>query len=738
MSDRNDFLPVSAADVAARNWTAVDFVYVTGDAYVDHPSFGVAIISRVLEAEGFRVAILAQPDYKNCEDFKRFGKPRLGFLVTSGNIDSMVAHYTVSKHRRTYDYYSAGGKTGARPDRAVIVYCNRIREAYGDVPIIIGGLEASLRRFAHYDYWDDRVRRSILVDSRADILTYGMGENILIRLAHLLDKGVPVKKIRDVKGCVYLAKRGEKVFYDAIELGDYDTLKTDKHAYAKAFSVQYKNNDSVRGKALIEYYGDTMLVQNPPMPPLEREELDRVYSLPYARDYHPDYEQEGGVPAIAEVRFSITQNRGCFGGCNFCAIAFHQGREVRSRSEESVIAEARKIAAMPDFKGYIHDVGGPTANFREPSCDRQKTCGVCPNRKCLAPTPCKNLKVDHAEYAHMLREIEKIPGIKKVFIRSGIRFDYLMYDPDDTFFRQLVTHHVSGQLKVAPEHCANSALLMMGKPPIEVYEAFRKKYFELCAEAGLEQYLVPYLMSSHPGTTLGDAVDMALFLKKWNYSPEQVQDFYPTPGTISTVMYYTGVHPMTGKPVYVSTDPREKRLQRALLQYKKPENANLVREALRLAGREDLIGNSAGCLIRPAFGQGQNNRYEKKPEGKRRKTPSGKKSPAKPMGYYQPLLDAKKPKMSKLERIFGADAVRIEREADRLSHTKKPKSSGRPQEKHRNPSDRTHPSPDNLRKTPGKTTAAPERAHKAPGKGSATPGRTAQGKPNPAGTRKKK
>ncbi len=605
MKTREEFLPVSPSDVKARAWGEVDFVYVTGDAYVDHPSFGVSIISRVLENAGFRVAILSQPDYKTAESFKLFGKPRLGFLVTSGNIDSMVAHYTVSKKRRSYDYYSPGGVMGARPDRAVIVYCNRIREAYGDVPIIIGGLEASLRRFAHYDYWDDKVRRSVLVDSRADILTYGMGENILLRIARLLDKGVPIKKIRDVRGTVYLAKRGDAVHFDSAKTYDYDELKSDKLAYARAFAVQYKNTDSVRGKAIIEYYGDKMLVANPPMPPLEREELDKIYSLPYARDYHPDYEKLGGVPAISEVKFSITHNRGCFGACNFCAIAFHQGREVRSRSEASVLREAELISAMPDFKGYINDVGGPTANFRYPACDKQKTEGVCPNKKCLAPTPCKNLKVDHTEYMQMLEKIEKIPRVKKVFVRSGIRFDYLMLDENDAFFRRLVSRHVSGQLKVAPEHSSNNALSMMGKPPIEVYEKFKKKYFELSAECGLEQYLVPYLMSSHPGATLNDAVNMALWLKRHKYSPEQVQDFYPTPGTISTVMYYTGIHPMTGKAVYVSTDYREKQLQRALLQYSKPENANLVREALKKAGREDLIGNSPECLVRPAFAQGK-------------------------------------------------------------------------------------------------------------------------------------
>ena len=662
MKDRMSFLPTTAEDLKIRNWSEVDFVYVTGDAYVDHPSFGAAIITRVLEAEGFRVAVLAQPDYKSAADFCRFGKPRLGFLVSGGNIDSMVAHYTVSKKRRTYDYYSAGGKMGGRPDRAVIVYCNRIREAYGDVPIIIGGLEASLRRFAHYDYWDDKVRRSILVDSRADILTYGMGENIIRRIARLLDKGVPVKKIRDVRGCVYLAKAGEKIHFDSVEVGDYDLLKTDKAAYAKAFAVQYKNNDSVRGKAVVEYYGDKMLVQNPPMPPLEREELDEVYALPYARDYHPDYDALGGVPAITEVKHSITHNRGCFGACNFCAIAFHQGREVRSRSEQSVIDEARKITKLPDFKGYINDVGGPTANFRYPSCDRQKEAGVCPNKKCLSPTPCKFLKVDHSEYTHLLSEIEKIDGVKKVFIRSGIRFDYLMYDPDDTFFERLVTRHVSGQLKVAPEHCSNNALSMMGKPPIEVYESFKKKYFALCEKAGLEQYLVPYLMSSHPGATMKDAVEMALWLKKWGYMPEQVQDFYPTPGTISTVMYYTGIHPMTGKPVKVTTDYHEKQLQRALLQYSKPENANLVREALRLAGREDLIGNTSDCLVRPAFGEGRRNRV----------TPDRKRGTIKPSGPYSGGRGAKSggkssAKKSKIDRVFGQDAERIKKEAARIS-----------------------------------------------------------------------
>ena len=598
----NAFLPICRADMEARGWQVPDFVYVTGDAYVDHPSFGVAIISRVLEAAGYRVAILSQPDYKSAEAFRTFGRPRLGFLVTAGNIDSMVAHYTAAKKRRSTDYYSPGGKMGKRPDRAVIVYCNRIREAYGDVPIIVGGLEASLRRFAHYDYWDDKVRRSVLVDARADLLTYGMGENILLRIAALLDRGVPVKKIRDVRGTVYLAGREDAVHYPVAAAFDYNDLKTDKRKLAEAFGVQYRNQDSINGKAIIEYYDNKMLVQNPPMPPLEREELDRVYALPYQRTYHPSYEKEGGVPAIAEVRFSVTHNRGCFGACNFCALAFHQGRTVRSRSIESVVEECKKIVAMPDFKGYIHDVGGPTANFRAPACEKQLTSGVCANRKCLAPTPCKNLKVDHSEYIALLEKIEALPGVKKVFIRSGIRFDYLLADPDERFFKKLVRDHVSGQLKVAPEHCAPGVLDAMGKPHFEVYQRFRARFFELTKSMGKEQYLVPYLMSSHPGSTLRDAVALAECLKRDGYAPEQVQDYYPTPGTASTVMFYTGIDPLTMKAVFVPREYREKQQQRALLQYGKPQNAPLVREALRAAHREDLIGTAPGCLVRPEGG----------------------------------------------------------------------------------------------------------------------------------------
>lgn len=596
----NRFLPINRAEMAERGWDSPDFVYVTGDAYVDHPSFGVAIISRVLEAAGYRVAILSQPDYRSCEAFKEFGRPRLGFLVTSGNIDSMVAHYTVSKKKRNYDYYSAGGKMGKRPDRAVIVYSQRIREAYGDVPIILGGLEASLRRFAHYDYWDNKVRRSILVDSRADILTYGMGENILLRIAELLDKGVPIKKIRDVRGTVYLCSREDKINYEHVGGFDYNDLKTDKAVCAKAFAVQYNENDAVRGRAVIEYYDNKMLVQNPPMPPLEREELDRVYALPYTRRYHPSYEKDGGVPGIAEVEMSITHNRGCFGACNFCAIAFHQGRSVRSRSIESVVEEAKKITESPNFKGYINDIGGPTANFRHPSCKEQLKNGVCANRKCLAPKPCPNLEVDHSEYVELLKKVSSLPKVKKVFIRSGIRFDYLIYDKNDTFFKRLVENHVSGQLKVAPEHCCDTVLRHMGKPTISVYNKFKDRFFELTKSFGKEQYLVPYLMSSHPGSRLEDALELALYLKKGGYSPEQVQDFYPTPGTASTVMFYTGIDPFTGKKVFCETDYHEKQLQRALLQWSKPANAPLVREALIKCGREDLIGYTKDCLVRPA------------------------------------------------------------------------------------------------------------------------------------------
>jgi len=616
MKINDKFLPITKEECNALGWETPDFVYVIGDAYVDHPSFGPAIISRVLENAGFRVAILSQPSWKDTSEFKKFGKPRLGFLVSSGNIDSMVAHYTVSKKKRNYDYYSPGGQAGKRPDRAVIVYCNRIREAYGDVPIVIGGLEASLRRFAHYDYWDDKVRRSILVDARADILSYGMGEKSILRIATLLDKGVPVKKIRDVKGTVYLAPLDTKTNFETVGGWNYDDIKTDKELYAKAFAVQYYNNDAISGKAVTEIYDNKILVQNPPMPPLEREELDKIYALPFTRRWHPIYQKDGGVPGIAEVEFSITHNRGCFGACNFCALAFHQGRSVRSRSIESVVEEAKLISELPGFKGYIHDIGGPTANFRGPACDKQLKSGVCTNRKCLAPKPCPNLKVDHSEYVELLSRVEEIPKIKKVFIRSGIRFDYLVYDNDETFFKKLVRDHVSGQLKVAPEHCCNGVLGYMGKPSIEVYNKFKSRFFELTKSMNKEQYLVPYLMSSHPGSTLKDAIELALYLKRSGYSPEQVQDYYPTPGTVSTVMYYTGIDPLTMKKVYVETDYHEKQLQRALLQYSRPQNADLVREALIKAGRQDLIGHGKDCLVAPKASNKTIQSFAKKPNGK--------------------------------------------------------------------------------------------------------------------------
>ena len=607
------FLPLYALKKKWGECERPDFVYVCGDAYVDHPSFGAAIICRVLESKGFSVAFIAQPDYKSTDDIKAFGKPRLGFFVSSGNIDSMVAHFTASKKRRSDDYYSPGGKGGRRPDRAVIVYCNLIRQAYGDVPIII---EASLRRFAHYDYWSDKVRRSILVDSRADILSYGMGEKSILRIAELLDKGVPVKKIRDVKGTVIYTSRENINVDECVVTYDYDELKTDKLAYAKAFKLQCDNNDPVSGKRVVEAYGDKLLVQNPPQPMLSRKELDEVYELPYMRDYHPAYEAYGGIPAIKEVKFSIYHNRGCFGQCSFCAIAYNQGRGVVSRSSESVIREAELLTKLPDFKGYIHDVGGPTANFRYSACEKQLEHGVCKNKRCLAPTPCKNLTVDHSEYLSILRKLRALDGVKKVFIRSGIRFDYMMLDKDDTFFKELVKYHVSGQLKVAPEHCSHNVLNLMGKPDVSVYNAFREKFFRITKEMGKEQYLVPYLISSHPGSTLNDAIELALFLKQWHLSPEQVQDFYPTPGTPSTCMFYTGLDPMTLKKVYIPSSYEEKQMQRALLQYTRPENAEIIRKALTIAGRKDLIGFGKECLVKPGYDKKyrseKNVQYQKK------------------------------------------------------------------------------------------------------------------------------
>lgn len=592
----NKFLPISKEDMIARGWDSVDFIYVSGDAYVDHPSFGASIITRVLEAEGFKVGFISQPDWNSDAAFKVFGKPRLGFFVSSGNIDSMVAHYTVAKRRRNTDAYSPGGKMGLRPDRAVIVYCNKIREIYGDVPIVIGGLEASLRRFAHYDYWDDKIRPSILFDAKADLISFGMGEKQTVQIAQRLNSGENIKEMHDIKGTCYAVPVTETP-YSGVECPSYENVLNSKREYAISCRIQQDEQDHIRGKVIKQRHGKMMLVQNMPMEPLTTEELDRVYSLPYARTYHPSYEKAGGVPGIAEVEFSITHNRGCFGGCNFCSIAFHQGRYVTSRSKESIINEAKLLTQLDGFKGYIHDVGGPTANFRRPSCNGQESKGLCKGKKCLAPTPCPALVSNHEEYLDILREIRNLPKVKKVFIRSGIRYDYLLCDKSDEFFKELVKYHVSGQLKVAPEHCSAAVLDKMGKPHIKAYKEFSKKYFTYTKSIGKEQYLVPYLMSSHPGATLRDAVELAEFIKSEKLHPEQVQDFYPTPGTISTAMYYTELDPYTLEPVFVAKTPHEKAMQRALMQYFNPKNYDLVYEALKKAGRGDLIGTSPKCLI---------------------------------------------------------------------------------------------------------------------------------------------
>ncbi len=598
MNNLNGFLPVTKEEMTVRGWGQADFVYVSGDAYVDHPAFGAAIITRILENAGFKVAFLAQPDWRSNEDFMRFGKPRLGFLVSSGNIDSMVAHYTAAKKKRSSDYYSPGGKFGLRPDRAVIVYCNKIREIYGDVPIIIGGLEASLRRFAHYDYWDDKIRRSILFDSQADLLSFGMGERSMLEIAQRLDSGENISDIRDIRGTCYSVDVRETPYYGT-ECPSFDNVYNSKKEYAVSCRIQQDEQDFFRGKAIKQRHGSRMLVQNQPAIPLSQDELDKVYALPYMRTYHPMYEAMGGVPGIEEVRFSIAHNRGCFGACNFCSLAFHQGRYITTRSRQSIVNEAKILTELPDFKGYIHDIGGPTANFRQPSCEGQEKRGLCKGKKCLVPTICPNLKSNHSEYLGILREVRSLPKVKKVFIRSGIRYDYMLADKDDTFFRELVAHHVSGQLKVAPEHCSAAVLDKMGKPHIEAYLEFSKKYFKYSKSEGKEQYLVPYLMSSHPGSTLKEAVELALFLKKIGIRPEQVQDFYPTPGTVSTCMFYTGIDPYTMKEVYVAKDPHEKAMQRALLQYFNPKNKGLVIEALRKAGRHDLIGYGDKCLVTP-------------------------------------------------------------------------------------------------------------------------------------------
>ncbi len=598
------FLPISKEDMDSRGIKQLDFVYVTGDAYVDHPSFGHAIISRVLEAHGYTVGILSQPDWKNEESVTALGKPRLAFLVTSGNMDSMVNHYSVSKKRRSQDAYTPGGAPGKRPDHAAVVYGNLIRKAYRDVPVIIGGIEASLRRMAHYDYWSDSFKRSLLLDSQADLISYGMGEKSIVEIADALNSGISVKDITFIPGTVYKTKEISGI-YNSLMLPSFEEMKEDSSRYAESFQKQYENTDACNGKTLIEPYPNGVyVVQNPPQPPLTTEEMDAVYDLPYMRTYHPSYESLGGVPAIAEIKFSLISCRGCFGGCSFCALTFHQGRVIQTRSHESLLKEAELFLRDPDFKGYIHDVGGPTANFRHPSCEKQLTKGVCKNRQCLFPKPCPNLKADHGDYLELLRKLRSMEGVKKVFIRSGIRFDYLLADSDDTFFRELVEHHISGQLKVAPEHIADPVLKKMGKPENAVYERFVDKYKKLNSQLGKNQFLVPYLMSSHPGSTLKEAVALAEYLRDLGYMPEQVQDFYPTPSTVSTVMYYTGLDPRTMEKVYVCRNPHEKAMQRALIQYRNPKNKELVREALIKAGRQDLIGYDKKCLIRPEKGNG--------------------------------------------------------------------------------------------------------------------------------------
>ena len=619
------FLPVCRKDMEERGWDAVDFAYVIGDAYVDHPSFGPAIISRILEANGYRVGIISQPDWKDNTSIMEYGEPKLGFLISGGNMDSMVNHYSVSKKRRKTDAFTPGGVMGKRPDYATIVYGNLIRQVYKKTPVIIGGIEASLRRLAHYDYWSNHLKRSILLDSGADLISYGMGERSIVEIADALKSGIAVGDITFIDGTVYKAKDLSSV-YDAVTLPSYEELKKDKLNYARSFYVQYCNTDPFSGKRLVEPYSDHLyVVQNPPAKPLSQPEMDRVYSFPYMRTYHPSYEAAGGVPAIEEVKYSLISNRGCFGGCNFCALTFHQGRIIQTRSHESLLAEANQFIWDKDFKGYIHDVGGPTANLRAPSCEKQLQYGVCKEKQCLFPKPCRNLKVDHKDYLKLLRKLRELPNVKKVFIRSGIRFDYLMADKDDTFFRELCEHHVSGQLKVAPEHISDAVLQKMGKPENRVYEAFTEKYKKINQKLGKNQFLVPYLMSSHPGSTMKEAVELAEYLRDLGYMPEQVQDFYPTPSTISTCMYYTGVDPRTMEKVYVPVNPHEKAMQRALIQYRNPKNYDLVMEALKKAGRMDLVGYDRHCLIRPRQPkQGSGEGFRKQAQGKSQAKAQGK------------------------------------------------------------------------------------------------------------------
>ncbi len=617
-----DFLPVSRDDMRARDWYYYDFLLITGDAYVDHPSFGTAIIGRVLEAAGYRVAVLAQPDWKSAAAFSAMGRPRYAALVGAGNLDSMVAHYTAAKKTRSTDAYSPGNKAGLRPDRASIVYCNRVREAFPDLPIIVGGLEASLRRFAHYDYWDDKVRRPILSDARADLLVYGMGETATLEIARRLADGEDVDKLTDIRGTAFIARDKNECRFDAVDCAPCETVSSDKRAYAASAMIQYDEHDPVSGKAVVQPVGDRVLIVNPPQMPISTKEFDRISELPYTREVHPMYTPLGGVAAIEEVRFSVIHNRGCFGACSFCSLAFHQGRMVSARSHESVIREVEAFVKHPEFKGYVHDVGGPTANFRRPSCQSQLKNGMCRDKSCLGSSACSNLDADHTDYLRLLRKIAMIPGIKKVFVRSGIRFDYLLKDKSGEFFAELVKNHISGQLKVAPEHCIDDVLDIMNKPSHDVYERFEDKYKRLNERYGKKQFLVPYLISSHPGSTLSDAVRLAEYLNKRGVQPEQVQDFYPTPGTLSTCMYFTEIDPRTMTPIYVPKSPRDKAMQRALLQWKRPQNRRRVMEALREAGREDLIGYGKHCLVRPDRPADQRGAAVSKDKSKAKRTSS--------------------------------------------------------------------------------------------------------------------
>ncbi|MBI6039577.1 YgiQ family radical SAM protein [Clostridium perfringens] len=623
----NKFLPICKDDMIERGWEQCDFVLVTADAYIDHHSFGTAIISRVLENAGYKVGIIAQPDWKSVDDFKKLGRPRLGFLVNGGNMDPMVNHYTVSKKLRKKDLYTPKGEMGKRPDRATIVYCNKIREAYKDVNIVIGGIEASLRRFAHYDYWENKVRKSILVDSGADLLVYGMSEKQIVEVADFLNQGFDGKYIRHIPGTCYIADSLDEIYEEHIVLPSFKEVSSDKRTYAECFKIQYDEQDPVRGRTLVQEHNGKYVVINKPEMPLSREELDRVYALPYQKTYHPIYEKDGGIAAIEEVKFSLVSSRGCSGNCSFCAITFHQGRIVTSRSEDSIVEEAEEITKYDDFKGYIHDIGGPTANFRKPACKKQLTLGACKHKRCMSPGICKNMEVNHREYLHLLRRVRKLPGIKKVFIRSGLRYDYIMADKDDTFFKELVEHHVSGQLKVAPEHVSPNVLKYMGKPAGKTYDEFRRKFFRITERLGKKQFIIPYLMSSHPGCKLEDAIMLAEYLRDINYQPEQVQDFYPTPGTLSTTMFYTGLDPLTMEEVYIPRSKEEKAMQRALLQFKNPKNYNIVYDALVKAGREDLIGNGPKCLIRDknSFGKGNNHSNHKGSGRKSKNENSGRR-----------------------------------------------------------------------------------------------------------------